>query len=121
MSLVDGLSDSRSSRNPNAAMAPPQTMSCQMSEWGAAVVTERLLASVAAAMATPPNSAVGLLCHRSSLGRATNPLRCASARQTGVSASETTHAMPNWTMSAIPETGGLYNADLDLALAEIPS
>src|SRR6266545_3766545 len=49
--------------------------------------------SVPRTIAGPPSSAVGLLCHRSSLGAATRRRRCASDRQTGVSARATAKAM----------------------------
>ena len=63
--------------------------------------------SVTTAMAIPPSSAVGCLCHLSCCGLATYPSRRAASRQRGVRASDAAHAAMKMAISLIesPESG----------------
>ena len=98
ISFVDGFSDSRSSRNPKAAIATPQPSSCHDprsradDEPGADDGGDNRHAAEQRRRA---------LCQRSSFGRAMNPKRCASALQTGVSASDDAAEIRNQVASAL--------------------
>src|SRR4051794_34814697 len=105
-SLVDAFSDNTSSTKPNAAITSPEPISCHMRASGPIIAPR---ASVVIAMATPPKSAVGFLCQRSSFGAATKPNRCASERQTNVNSNDSARAARKPEISvAIGETTGGY-------------
>src|SRR5258706_8546577 len=96
-SFVDGLSDTRSSASPTANIRP-QHASSRLMSW--TTRNARRPQMTVRPIATPPKSAIGFLCQRSSRGCATAPKRTASILATGTSANESEKAKRNGQVAA---------------------